>query len=236
MRTILVDLDVDYRSVNLYFGELYEQAEKDDAIASSLIRMLAQPQNYQTAAVFAEGLWLTSLGFSFHDRRLLEQHYVESKIIGLITSLKHSFDLIAIDFPLDSLAQYPALLNSIDAFGLCMENNIYSAFTTLRNIAIGFSSRESIHYFASKAKLVATKYNDESMHDDEIITPERLSELIVTEEFCEDFLIELPVAGSIPYITWFGRQIESDISVMDMDNRMKQAYDGILLRLMGAAR
>lgn len=236
MRTILVDLDVDYRSINLYFSELYELAEEDDVVASSLIRLLAQPQSYQTTAINVGGLWLTSLGYDFHDRRLLEQHFIESKIVGLITSLKHNFDLILIDFPLDGLTKYPAFLNSIDTFALCMENSIYSAFTTLRNIVMGFNDRESTPYFASKAKLVVTKYNDEAMYDDELITPERLSELIVSEEFCEDFSTDLPVAGSVPYITWFGKQIESDISVMDMDNQMKQAYDGILLRLLGAAR
>ena len=236
VRTILVDLDVDYRSINLFFSELYELCEEDDAIASSLIRLLAQPQSYQTTAVNVDGLWLTSLGYDFHDRRLLEQHFIESKIIGLITSLKHSFDLIIIDFPLDGLTKFPAFLNSVDVFALCMENSIYSAFTTLRNIVVGFNDRESTPYFASKTKLVVTKYNDEAMYCGELITPERLSGLIVSEEFCEDFSSELPVAGSVPYITWFGKQIESDISVIDMDNQMKQAYDGILLRLLGAVR
>ena len=236
LNTILVDMDVDYRSINLYFSDFIEQAEKDDAIAFSLIRLLAQPQSYQSAAVNTDGLWLASLGYDFHDKRLLEQHFVEAKIIGLVSSLKHNFDLIVMDFPLDSLAKFPALLNSVDVFGLCMENNIYSAFTTLRNIDIGFDDRESAPYFASKARLVVTKYNDESMYDDEIVTPEKLSELIVNEELSEDFAAELPVAGSIPYITWFGKQIEDEISVMDLDNQMKQAYDGILLRLLGAGR
>ncbi|MDR2711608.1 MAG: ParA family protein [Clostridiales bacterium] len=236
LNTILVDLDVDYRSINLYFTDFIDQAEKDDAIAFSLVRLLAQPQSYQSAAVNVDGLWLASLGYDFHDKRLLEQHFVEAKIIGLVSSLKHNFDLIVMDFPLDGLAKFPGLLNSVDVFGLCMENNIYSAFTTLRNIDIGFDDRESAPYFASKARLVVTKYNDESMYDDEIVTPEKLSELIVNEELSEDFAAELPVVGSVPYITWFGKQIERDISVMDLDNQMKQAYDGILLRLLGAAR
>ena len=236
MRTILMDFDVDYRSFNLYFSELYELAEEDDAIAYSLIRLLAQPQSYQTMAVNVDGLWLTSLGYDFHDKRLLEQHFTESKIIALITSLKHNFDLIIIDFPLDGLTKFSAFINSVDAFALCMENSVYSAFTTLRNIVVGFNSRDTTPYFASKTRLVVTKYNDEAVYDNELITPERLSELIVSEEFCEDFAMELPVAGSVPYITWFGKQIESDISVIDMDNQMKQAYDGILLRLLGAAR
>jgi len=74
------------------------------------------------------------------------------------------------------------------------------------------------------------------MYNDEIITPGKLSELIVSVEFCEDFTVEMPVAGSIPYITWFGKQIESDIPVMDMAKQMQTAYDEVLLRLLGVAR
>jgi len=199
-----------------------------------LIRTLAQPQSYQTTAVNIENnLWLTTLGYDFNDSSLIEKHFTESKIIGLITALKHSFDLIVVDIPLDSLARFPALLNSIDVISLCMENTIYSAITTLRNISLGFTERERISYLASKSKLVVTKYNDESIYNDEIITPERLSELIISEGFSEDFEIELPVAGSVPYISWFGKQIESDIPIMEQDKRMEGAYEGILLRLIG---
>jgi len=235
INAILIDFDTDYRSINLYFSKFYSQADEDDEISASLVRTLAQPQNYKTSAVRIEsGFWVTSLGYGFSDERLLSQHFTKSKMIGMITSLKHSFDLIAVDFPLDLLAKAPDMLNSVDVVALCMENSIYSAITTLRNIVIGFDDREWISYIASKAKLIVTKYNNESTYGDEIITPGRLSELIVSEGFCEDFTEELPVAGSVPYIRWFGKQIESDIPVIDMDSGMKQAYDGIILRLLGA--
>ena len=235
VNTILVDLDVDYRSTNLYFGEYYKQAEDDEYIASSLIRTLAQPQSYQTTAVNIDrNLWLTTLGYDFDDKKLIEQHFTESKVIGLITALKHSFDLVVVDLPLGNFARFPSFLNSIDILSLCMENTVYSAITTLRNISLSFPERERITYLASKTKLVVTKYNDESMYDDEIITPDRLSELIASEGFSEDFDMEIPVVGSVPYISWFGKQIESDIPVMDMDSQMQESYDGILLRLMGA--
>ncbi|MCL2146645.1 MAG: hypothetical protein FWH52_02445 [Synergistaceae bacterium] len=236
LKTIFVDFDTDYRAANLYLGEFGAQADKNDGISSSLIRLLAQPQKYDVYAVDADGLWVTSLGYGFADEKLLQQHFTETKIIGLITSLKHSFDLVAVDFPLDRLALTPAILNNVDVLALCMENNIYSAFTTVRNIVNEFSRMEDISYFASKANLIVTKYNDESMFEDELILPERLGELIVNEGFCDAFTTEMPVAGSIPYDNRFDRQIESDVSIIYTDNRMKRAYEGILLRLIGAAR
>ena len=237
VKTMLADMDTVYRSANLYFGEFYKQAEEDEHIESSLTRTLAQPQSYQTSAITPrKNLWLTALGYGFDDRRLLEQHFTESKIIGFVTALKHSFDLTALDLPLYDLARFPNLLNCVDVVALCVENTLYGAFSTMRDISISFSERERIAYLASKSKLIATKYNDESTFNDEIITPDRLSEMIANEGFCESFTTEMPVAGSVPYIKWFGRQIENDIPVMDLDARLRKAYDDILLRLLGGAR
>ena len=237
INTIIVDLDVDYRSTNLYFGEFYRQAEEDDDLKASLVRLLARPQGFQTSAVRVDkDLWVTSLGYDFYDNKLLEQHFTESKIVSLITLLKHSFDLVVVDLPLDMLFRVPNVMNCMDVIALCMENTIYSAFTTLRSIINGFDQREQVSYLASKAKLVATKYNDEVTFDDEITTPDKLSRLIVSEGFSEDFTVEMPVAGHVPYVSWFGKQIESDVSVIETDSLMNQAYNGILLRLLGAAR
>ena len=237
INTILIDLDVDFRSTNLYFGEFYRQADEDDDLKASLVRMLARPQSFQTSAVRVDkDLWVTSLGYDFCDNRLLEQHFTEPKIVGLVTLLKHNFDLVVVDLPLDMLFHVPNVMNCIDVIALCMENTIYSAFTTLRSIVNGFDQRERIAYLASKARLVATKYNDEATFDDEITTPDKLSRLIVSEGFSEDFTVEMPVAGYVPYVSWFGKQIESDVSVIETDSLMNQAYNGILLRLLGAAR
>lgn len=236
LNTMFVDLDTDYRTANLYSGEFNRLADEDEIISSSLVRLLAQPHKYETMAVNSDGLWLTSLGYDFDEERLLEQHFTESKLIGLVSSLKYNFDLIVVDFPLDALARFPSLLNNTDLLALCMENNLYSAFSTVRNISIGYENRSDISYFASKARLIATKYNDESVYDGEPITPERLSELIVNEGFCEDFTTQMPIAGSVPYEKHFDRQIESDISIIFTDNRMKQAYDRVLLNLLGAVR
>ncbi|MCL2048467.1 MAG: AAA family ATPase [Defluviitaleaceae bacterium] len=236
LKTILVDLDTDYRAVNLYFGEFGTQADEDDSISSSLIRLLAQPHKYDTYAVNADGLWLTSLGYDFADEKLLQQHLTETKLNGLITALRHSFDLIILDFPLDNLAKNTAVLSNVDLIALCMENNIYSAFTTIRNITVGLSDSSDIAYLVSKSKIVVTKFNDEALYDGEPIMPERLGELIVNEGFCDEITTEMPLAGNIPYDKRFDRQIESDVAVIHTDNLMKQAYDGILLRLLGAVR
>lgn len=237
IRTIFVDLDVDYRAANLYFGAFTQQADSDDDICSSLIRMLARPQDYEIQAVDAErNLWVTSLGYGFRDTRLIEQHFTEAKIIGLLTSLKHEFGLVIADLPLDVLTKVPALLNNVDTFALCMENNIYSIVSTMRNIEIGFERRSDISYLASKTKLVVTKYNDESAYDDEIITPDKLGEMIESGDFSDDFTADLPTAGKVAYSHEFDRQIESDISVIYNDEEMKQAYESILLRLLGVER
>jgi len=235
IKTIFVDLDIEYRGANLYFGAFMNQANNDDDINPSLVRMLAMPQAYETQAICVErNLWVTSLGYEFKDARLIAQHYIDAKIIGLLTSLKHEFDLVVVDFPLCKLTKVPALLNSVDTFALCIVNNIYSVVSTMRGIERGFEARSDISYLASKTKLVVTKYNDESLYEDEVITPDKIIDMIESGSFSDDFTSRLGAAGKVSYTNEFDRQIESDISVIYEDDGLKKDYEGILLRLMGA--
>ncbi|GHU50732.1 hypothetical protein AGMMS49975_02360 [Clostridia bacterium] len=234
LRVMLLDFDIDFRMLNLYFGKFLDETEEEE-VSASLVRLLAQPHSYQTSSVNIDGdFWVSSLGYGFNDEALLNKHLTEPKIIGLITYLKQNFDMVAMDFPMDALARFPALINNADVISLCMENNMYSAFTTIRHIAIRFGA--DISYFISKSRLTVTKYNDESVYDEEVITPEGLSELIVNEGFCDDITYEIPVSGKIPYSKWFDRQIERDLPISETDSQMRQAYDEILLRLLGALR
>ena len=51
INTIVVDLDIEYRSANMYFNKFNEMTQKDEAIDASLIRSLAKPYDFKTTAV-----------------------------------------------------------------------------------------------------------------------------------------------------------------------------------------
>ena len=48
--TIIVDMDIEYRSTNMYFNSFHEKTKKDEEINASLIRTLAKPENFMTTA------------------------------------------------------------------------------------------------------------------------------------------------------------------------------------------
>lgn len=89
LNTIIVDLDIEFRSFNMYFDGFHKMTQKDDVINASLIRTLARPQDYKTTAFnVSNNLWLISLGYSFSDKKLIDQFYNNSKLIGLISVLR----------------------------------------------------------------------------------------------------------------------------------------------------
>ena len=92
------------------------------------------------------------------------------------------------------------------------------------------SASLTVSNIASKSKLIVTKYNDESMFDDEILTPERLAKLL-TSNMCDAFVDDLQIAGEIPYASDFDQQIETDTPIYETNTLLMESYDKILSRL-----
>jgi septum formation inhibitor-activating ATPase MinD len=230
LRVALLDLDTDFRGMNLYFNKFCTLAEESEEICRSLIMSLANPNNYMTTAVsITDNLWVIGLGYDFMDRQSMDNLFTEQKAAALVSALKSKFDYVFVDITFGTLSRFPGIMMHFDTFALCVENNLHGAVTTLRALINDFSP-ENIQYLNLKSKLVATKYNSESVYDDEIMTPERLSELM-TSGMCDDFVSEVPVAGAVPYAFDFDRQIESDVPIYQTNSLLMQAYDEILARL-----
>jgi len=230
MRVIVLDLDIEYRAANLYLSKFCTLAEESEDISRSLIRTLANPHNYmETAVAVADNFWVASLGYDFDDNQAIENFFTEAKVTALVSALKSKFDYVFVDIPLQALSQIPGTIIHFDNIALCVENNLYSAVTTLRTLINNFNA-EDIRYLNMKSKLVITKYNDESMYNDEILTPERLAELM-TDNICDDFIDVLEIAGEIPYMVDFDRQIERDVLIYETSSLMMKSYDKVLTRL-----
>ena len=230
LRVILLDLDTEYRAANLYINKFCVMAEESEDIARSLVKTLASPQNYtETAVPVTDNLWVASLGYDFGDGQAIDKFFTEQKIAAAISALKNKFDYVFADIPLRALARVAGAMTHFDVFALCAENNLYAAVTTLQTLKNAFGP-DDIRYLNIKSKLTATKYNDESMYDDEILTPEKLAALM-TGGICADFTEELQIAGEVPYTPDFDRQIEADIPVYETNALLAQSYDKILTRL-----
>ena len=231
LKAIVIDLDVDYRGCNAYFSNFNEASNKNEEMNASLIRTLARPQEYKTTCFcINENFWLTSLGYSFNDKRLTEQFYNSTKLVGLLSMLRSKFNVIILDMPLDILKVFEETIIHIDIFGLCVPNSIYAILSTLRNIEVVLNS-ESISYLNSKSKVVVTKYNDRAKFQDEYFVPEKVCE-VMTSGISSNFRSELNAAGYIPYSFEFDKQIESDIPIVNSSTEYEKYYGNILLRLM----
>ncbi|CAH1207713.1 hypothetical protein PAECIP111892_02972 [Paenibacillus auburnensis] len=231
LTALIVDLDIDYRSTNMYFGKFHERTKRDEDINASLIRTLARPQDYtSTAFPIRENVWLTGLGYEFNDPRLIGQFVTEARLTGLLSLLRNRFNLIVLDLPLDLLRQYLEIMIHIDSFGLCVPNDLYSVLSTLRNVENSLPKEQAV-YLNAKSKLVVTKYNDRSRFQGESFTPEAVSR-VLTSGLMEEFTYEMKVAGYVPYSSDFDSQIESDVPLVHSSINYERAYGNILLRLL----
>lgn len=234
LSVILVDMDIDYRSTNMYFNSFHESAQRDEEIASSLIRCLAKPHYFKTTAFnVKDDFWLTTLAYSFDDRRLIESFYSNQRFINMISILRQKFNLVLIDMPMDIIGKFSEALLQIDVFGLCIPNNVYSTLATIRG-ANKQLSPEKLAYLNAKSKIVATKYNDKARLQWEPLSPARLSRLVL--EVSDSFDLEMSVAGHVPYGFNFDSQIEQDIPLVISSEEYQKVYGDILLRLMEGAK
>ena len=232
LSTMLLDLDTVNRSINLYFSGFFEQSEKQEEITCSLIRNLAKPQECKLNSYRQNDLYVSSLAYSVRERRMLEQVFTEQKLIAMLSVFKQKFNICIIDFPLEVLKRFPQVIIHLDAIGMCASNNLYSITTTLRNSETVFDA-ETMGVFNAKAKIIVSKYNDESKLGGDFLTPEKVCDLF--DELSETFVFKFDLAGYVPIVKGFDDQIESDVPVAASNMQMERAYSSILLRLLEGA-
>ncbi|MFD3262184.1 hypothetical protein ACE3MQ_26670 [Paenibacillus lentus] len=234
LSSIIIDMDAEYRSMNMYFSRFHDRTNKDEQMSASLIRTLARPQDYMTTAFnISDHFWLTSLGYSFDDRKLMEQFYNSEKLVGLISVLRTKFNLVLLDMPLDLFRSFQETMIHIDVFGLCIPNNLHAVLSTARNVEVVLD-REKASYFNAKSKVIVTKYNDRSRFQGSLFAPEKVNEILASG-ISASFHYEMKTAGVVPYSHSFDSQIETDIPVANTGAEFEKAFGQMLLRLMEGA-
>ncbi|MGZ7444063.1 hypothetical protein [Paenibacillus sp. TH7-28] len=234
LSTMIIDMDAEYRSMNMYFGRFHEQSNKYDEMSASLIRTLARPQDYMTTACsIKDNLWLTTLGYSFQDHRLMDQFYTSDKLVGLLSLLRTKFNLVLLDMPLDLFREFRETMIHIDIFGLCVPNNLHAVLSTIRNVEVVLDA-EKAAYLNAKSKVIVTKYNDRSRFQDALFAPERVGEVLASG-LSDVFRYEMNLAGHVPYNNSFDSQIETEIALTNLAPEYEQAFGHMLLRLMEGA-
>lgn len=130
MKVVIIDLDINMRSINLYFNDFLEAADKYVEIHSSLVRCLAKPETFDiNACHIKDKLWVIGLPYDFEDIQLLDNFFDAKRINALILLLKRQFNLVVLDMPIEIIPRVSEILINIDTIGLCFNNNYYSIIT-----------------------------------------------------------------------------------------------------------
>ena len=130
--------------------------------------------------------------------------------------------------PINSLSKYSELLTQIDSIALCVNNNLYSAISTVRTVEDLFV-KEDLVLFNVKSRPVLTKYNEANRHNGKTFTPELTCKII-----CElgGYDNDLNPAGIVPYSREFDLQIDSGQKIASVNKVYKNHYFTILKNLL----
>ena len=228
LSVMIVDLDTLSRGMNMYFGEHTDTVDEDKR--SSLIRLLARPQSYETSAFCIKpGLYMSTLPYAFGDKKLEEQFVTCEKIISMISFLKNNVNLCILDLPFEIAGHFKEILIHVDSFGLCINNSLYSVFNTVRHMEF-YLQRKYMDIVLSKTKLIVTDYNDRATNQGENFTPRRVTEILKTVSDGFDFIGE--PAGYIPHYGEFDNQIETEILSVNSNDKMHESYKNTLIKLL----
>lgn len=229
LSTIVVDMDIKYRGINLYFSKFGDEVEYNPDLSYSLIRCIMKPDSYDiNSCRINDNLFVTTLAYSISTKDKLLETIDIKRLSALINFLRLKFNLVLIDMPMSTLGKYSQLLTQVDSIALCVNNNLYSAISTLRTVEEHFI-KEDLVLFNVKSRLVLTKYNEANRHNGKTFTPELTCRII-----CElgGHSTELNPAGIVPYSREFDLQIDSGQKIVSVNKVYKNHYFSILKNLL----
>ncbi|RCX18251.1 cellulose biosynthesis protein BcsQ [Anaerobacterium chartisolvens] len=230
LKTIILDLDIEYRGMNLYFSKFGEEAQLNSELEASLVKCLLKPDLYlKNSCKINDGLYVVSLAYSVPHRDKLLDFINLKRLLGLITVLKSDFNLVLLDIPFHVLSRYSEMLIHLDGIGLCVNNNIYSLINTAKAVDEMFE-REFLSLLKMKSRIIATKYNDESRHHGKKMTCQLMCDILC--EISEVFDDRPVCAGAIPWCGSFDTQVDTGRKLCSASGEYKGHYLKVLDNLI----
>ncbi len=230
LSTFIVDLDLLYRGINLYFSKFGDEVDLNPELACSLVKCLMKPDSYSiNSCTINDNLMLCTIAHSVdHSDKILE--FINTRrLITFVTILKTRFNLILLDLPLEYLAKHSDLLFHIDSVGLCLNNSIYSLLNTVKSTCNSLNP-EDLTLFGVKAKFILTKYINTNTHQGRSLTPALVSNLLCS--ISDAFDARLDCAGIVPFTNDYDGQIDSGKKLCSTRSDLRDCYNGIIKNLM----
>lgn len=229
LKTMIVDLDLIYRGINLYFSKFGEEADLNPDLAFSLVRCMMKPDAYaEHTCIINDNLCLTALAYSVGSNDKMLEHITGRRIIAMLSALKNKFDLVLLDVPIELFRQYPDMLVQADAIAVCMNNSLHSIVSTVRSTSLSCTV-EDFSVFKMKSKLVLTKYNAANIHKGKVLTVDLSLKILADLSDSFDYVVEC--AGIVPYCSDFDRQVDSGRKICSQNSDYKKYYSDLLHNL-----
>ncbi|WP_027621888.1 AAA family ATPase [Acetivibrio clariflavus] len=177
LSVMVIDLDTVYRGINLFFSKFGDETEVNSELSYSLIRCLMNPESYDVnSCKINKNLSIITLGYSVSSKERIAEALQYKRIVSLISLLKHEYDLVLMDIPLEVFKTLPDLITQIDTIGLCINNSLYSVINTVRSLEESISKDSLL--FAAKSRVIISKYNESNRYKGKKFTPEFTCEIL----------------------------------------------------------
>lgn len=226
---MVIDMDTVYRGINLYFSKFGDEIEINSELSYSLIRCLMTPESYDVnSCKINRNLSVIGLGYSVSNRERIFEALQHKRITSLINLLRQEYDLVLLDVPLEVFKTLPDLVTLVDSIGLCVNNSLYSVINTVRAIEESIS-RDTL-LFASKSRVIVSKYNKNNRYKGKKFTPEFTCEIL--NHLSGISKGEYRKAGMIPYAEDFDLQAGSSDRICSTDMTYKDCFFQILKNLI----
>ncbi|NMB34512.1 MAG: CpsD/CapB family tyrosine-protein kinase [Clostridium sp.] len=226
LKTIIIDFDLDFRAMNLYYSKFGEEVNLNPELWSSLIKCLVKPESYEKGSCrINSNLSLMALAYSIDSKDKIMELINVKRLITLATVLKTQFNLVIMDIPIEWLKDYDDILIHLDSVALCINNSLYSVINTVSSM--GKLERGSLGIMAMKSKVIITNYNEQNLYNKKPLTPEVTCEIL--SELSGDVFSNIPqCVGKIPYSPDFDQQVETGKKLCTINDEFKGIYINIL--------
>jgi len=195
LSVMVIDLDTVYRGINLFFSKFGDETEVNSELSYSLIRCLMNPESFDVnSCKINKNLSVIALGYSVSSKERIAEALQYKRVVSLISLLKHEYDLVLMDIPLEVFKTLPDLITQIDTIGLCVNNSLYSVINTVRGLEESIL-KDSLLF--AKSRVIISKYNESNRYKGKKFTPEFTCEILTHLSGISKG--EYKGAGIIPY-------------------------------------
>ncbi len=228
LRTIILDMDLEYKAMNLYFSKFGDEVNVNPDLANALIKCLLKPDSFETNSCrINSNLWVSTLAYSVESNDKMMEMINITRILALATVLKSKFNLVIVDIPMHILRRFSELLLHVDSVGLCVNNSLYSVINTVSSM--GEFDKSFLTLLAIKSRIIITKYNPCNVYCKDPLTPEATCEIF--NNLNEALNETLNCAGTVPYCNEYDLQIDSGKKICNTSDEFRSYYVEILNNL-----